>query len=120
TPSAGRPPLLIYREESCLLDALAGRTCPRHSGRCPIEGEESGKSAKTPPGGLPILRSKSIPQPDGSARTVFEVVSLVRDLAPPPPPPAHPPADFLPGLRRVEIAFVIDTTASMQSTIDAA
>src|SRR5581483_683575 len=70
--------------------------------------------------GMPILQSKSIPQPDGSTRTIFEVASLVRDLAPPPPPPTEPPADLLPSLRRVEIAFAIDTTASMQATIDAA
>ena len=122
TPTAGRPPLVIYREEPCLLDFLAGRLCPRHQGRCPVEGEETGRTPKASPMGLPILQSKSIPQPDGSARTVFEVASLVRDLAPPPPPPAPAqlPADFLPGLRRVEIAFVIDTTASMQATIDAA
>src|SRR6185503_6133209 len=68
----------------------------------------------------PILRSRSIPQPGGAARTVFEVASLVRDRAPAPPPPAQPPADMLPALRRVDIAFVIDTTASMQATIDAA
>jgi hypothetical protein len=32
TPRANRPALAIYREESCLLDSLAGRACPRHRG----------------------------------------------------------------------------------------
>ncbi|HEX8200538.1 MAG TPA: vWA domain-containing protein [Isosphaeraceae bacterium] len=127
TPRAGRPALVIYREEPCLLDALAGRICPRHEGRCPIEGEEAPAEAAGAAGdamaatlGLPILQSRSIPQPDGTARTVFEVASLVRDQAPPPPPPAQPTPDLLPLLRRIDIAFVIDTTASMQGTIDAA
>jgi hypothetical protein len=69
---------------------------------------------------MPILQSRAIPEPDGSERTIFEVASLVRDVAPPPPPPAQPPPDLLPALRHVYIAFVIDTTASMQATIDAA
>jgi hypothetical protein len=118
TPRAGRPALVIYREEACLLDTLAGRLCPRHHGRCPTEGEEAGRTGKAPALGMPILRSKAIPQADGTSRTIFEVASLVRDLAPPAPPPAEPPPDLLPALRRVEIAFVIDTTASMQATID--
>src|SRR5947209_3257529 len=41
TPRAGRPALSIYRVESCLLDSLAGRPCPRHHGRCPTAGEEA-------------------------------------------------------------------------------
>jgi hypothetical protein len=125
TPRAGRPALVIYREESCLLDSLAGRVCPRHHGRCPTEGEEASsratsKVAEPTALGMPILGSRAIPEPDGSTRTIFEVASLVRDQAPPPPPPALPPPDLLPALRRVYIAFVIDTTASMQATIDAA
>ena len=124
TPRAGRPALLIYREESCLLDSLAGRRCPRHHGRCPTEGEEAASATKRADGvptalGMPILQSRAIPEPDGSTRTIFEVASLVRDAAPPAPPPDLPPPDLLPALRRVYIAFVIDTTASMQATIDA-
>jgi hypothetical protein len=131
TPRAGRPALVIYREESCLLDALAARLCPKHHGRCPTEGEEAPEMNERSPApaqgtggvatalGMPILQSRSIPEPDGSTRTIFEVASLVRDQAPPPPPPAAPPADLLPALRRVYVAFVIDTTASMQGTIDA-
>ena len=90
TPRAGRPALVIYRAESCLLDALAGRLCPRHHGRCPTEGEEAarGRPAPTTALGMPILQSRSIPEPDGSTRTIFEVASLVRDEAPPAPPPA--------------------------------
>ena len=121
TPRAGRPALVIYRSENCLLDALAGRLCPRHRGRCPTEGEEAARGAEgaTTALGMPILQSRAIPEPDGSTRTIFEVASLVRDEAPPAPPPAQPPPDLLPALRRVYIAFVIDTTASMQATIDA-
>jgi hypothetical protein len=125
TPRSGRPPLVIYREEDCLLDRLAQRACRRHAGRCPTEGEEgqaggmAGDAAGSPALGMPILASREIPLPDGSTRTIFEVASLVRDLAPIPVPVAPPP-DLLPALRRIEIAFVIDTTASMQATIDAA
>ncbi|RUL86832.1 VWA domain-containing protein [Tautonia sociabilis] len=124
TPRVGRPPLVIYRERSCLLDAIADRDCPRHDGPCPVEGEESDGSAdpegEAPALGLPILSSVSIPQPDGRDRTIFEVASLVADRSPPPPPPAEPPEHLRRLLRRVDIAFVIDTTASMQSYIEAA
>lgn len=123
TPREGRPPLVIFREEPCLLDALAGRTCPRHGGHCPTEGQESDETPvqeAASPLGLPILQSRAIPQPDGTTRTIFEVASLVRDRPPPPPPPEEPPADLRPALRQVYIALVIDTTASMQATIDAA
>ena len=41
--------------------------------------------ADAPVLGLPILRSESIPQPDGPDRDVFEVASLVADRAPRPP-----------------------------------
>ena len=92
----------------------ARRTMPDRGGR---GGTAHGQATAL---GMPILQSKSIPEPDGSTRTIFEVASLVRDLAPPPPPPSEPPADLLPALRRVEIAFAIDTTASMQATIVAA
>ncbi|WP_020465659.1 vWA domain-containing protein [Singulisphaera acidiphila] len=119
TPGQGRPPLVIYREEACLLDVLAHRPCSRHPGHCPTEGEERTDGSKTPALGMPILATRAIPLPDGSTRTIFQVASLVRDLAPPPPPPAAPPKNLLPALRRVDIAFVIDTTASMQATIDA-
>lgn len=135
TPASGRPPIAIFREASCLLDLLAHRKCPRHAGQCPTEGEERspGRSQGEDGGsgqgrsptrlrtlGMPILASRAIPQPDGSTRTIFQVASLVRDEAPPPAPPAAPPRDLLPLLRRVEVAFVIDTTASMQATIAAA
>jgi hypothetical protein len=122
TPRRGRPPLVIYREESCLLDVLARRTCPRHRGRCPTEGEEAaaGSGTTAPALGMPILKSRALHQADGSTRTVFRVASLVRDQGRPKPPPPAPPAELLPALRQVDIAFVIDTTASMQATIDAA
>lgn len=121
TPRQGRPPLAIYREESCLLDLLAHRPCPKHAEPCPTEGEEQEipGAGQTPALGMPILASRAIPLPDGSTRTIFRVASLVRDEAPPPPPPAAPPEDLLPSLRRVDVAFVIDTTASMQATIEA-
>ena len=120
-PRGGRPALVLYREESCLLDALAGRTCPKHSGgRCPIEGEEAERpnDADTPAAGMPILQSKAIPQPGGSTRTFFEVASLVHDRAAP-RAPREPSRDMLPALRRIDVAFVIDTTASMQASLDA-
>ncbi len=123
TPRNGRAPLVLYREDACLLDALAGRACPRHKAGCPTEGEEpedtSGATAPSPLG-LPILRTVAIPEADGTSRTIFEVASLVRDRPPPPPPPEVPPADLRPALRQVYIAIVIDTTASMQGSIDAA
>ncbi len=116
-----RPPLVIYREPGCLLDAMAGRTCPHHKGGCPIEGEELAASNRGEESsfGLPILTSKEIPQPDRSTRTIYQVASLVRDQAPY-VPPETPPPDWMPDLRKVYIAFVIDTTASMQASIDAA
>ncbi|WP_169976188.1 vWA domain-containing protein [Tautonia rosea] len=127
TSRAARPPLVIYRDRSCLLDALAGRRCPDHGDACPIEGEEpetetsdDQRPLAEPTLGLPILSSDSIPQPDGSNRTIFEVASLVADRAPPPPPPSEPP-DFLKrSLRQMYLAVVIDTTASMQASIDSA
>lgn len=118
TARHGRPPLVIFRDESCLRNDLAHRECPRHKGQCPTEGEERPGGPDVAAFGMPILSSRAVPQSDGSERTVFQVASLVRDAAPPPPPPAVPPNNLLPALRRVEIAFVIDTTKSMQQTID--
>jgi hypothetical protein len=120
TPSKDRPRLLIYRDKVCLLDALAQRTCPRHQGACPLEGEEQQLTVadRTPAAGLPILSSVEIPEPDGTRRTIFEVASLVRDLAPL-PIPQEPPPDLRPALKRIYIAFAIDTTRSMQASLDA-
>ncbi len=101
TPRDGRPRLVIYRDESCLVDALAGRTCPRHSGRCPTEGEEppdsaapAGSSTEGPPLGFPILRSKSV-----GGGVIYEVASLVKDQAGAPILPKEPPADLRPYLK---------------------
>jgi hypothetical protein len=118
TPREGRPELVLYRERTCLLEALAGRTCPEHQGHCPVEGEERGDAGTNPAAGLPILGSWAVPLPDGSTRTVFEVASLVRDQAPI-RAPERLPASFQDALRAVNVAFVIDTTASMQASIDA-
>ncbi len=125
TPRSGRPPLAIYREERCLVARLEGKLCPAHGRDCPTEGEEpAGPDASAgvpvadgppPPLGFPILRSKAV---DG--RTLFEVASLVRDRAPGPILPPEPPPDLRGYLKVVDVAFVIDTTASMQGTIDAA
>ncbi|WP_152051665.1 vWA domain-containing protein [Tautonia marina] len=124
TPNRSRPPLVIYRNRSCLLDALAGRRCLDHGESCPIEGEEpepaTDPSDSDPTLGLPILSSASIPQPDGSTRTIFEVASLVADRAPPPPPPSEPPEFLKRSLRQMYLAVVIDTTASMQASIESA
>jgi von Willebrand factor type A domain len=116
-----RPPLTLFRERSCLLDFLAHRTCAVHERDCPIEGELAVATTPNPepPLGLPILNSESIPQPDGKARTILEVASLVEDRAPPPPPPARPPDALARLLRRLDVAFVIDSTASMQTSIEA-
>lgn len=122
TPRAGRPPLAIYRDESCLIDALAGRTCSRHGGPCPLEGEEPAEPSSDPrsvgegpPLGFPILSSKSV-----EGRVIHEVASLVKDQAMAPILPKEPPPDLRPYLKVVYVAFAIDTTASMQSTIEAA
>ena len=124
TPPEGRPPAGDLPGAPCLLDALAGRSCPLHpDGPCPIEGEEPSGStggADAPVLGLPILRSEAIPQPSGPDRVVFEVASLVRDRPPEAPLPAEPPDDLKRLLKRIDIAFVIDTTASMESYIEAA
>ena len=122
TPRAGRPPLVLYRESSCLLDDLAGRVCPRHGGRCPTEGEETGQPQRdtdVPTLGFPILATRAIPQPNGTTLSIFEVASLVNDQAPT-PTKRQPSPELMRALRRVNVAFVIDTTASMQATIDAA
>ena len=119
TSRAGRPPLRIYRDEACLVDALAGRTCVRHGGRCPLEGEEpaheAGSPGEAPPLGFPILASKSV-----EGRVIHEVASLVKDSATAPILPSEPPPDLRPYLKAVYVAFAIDTTASMQATIDEA
>ena len=114
TPDRSRPRLRIYREEACAGAVAASGTCPRHGDRCPLEGEEAEGPVAATPLGLPILRTVTTP-----AGTVFEVASLVSDRAPA-IPPAAPPADLRPLLNRVWVAFVVDTTASMQAAIDAA
>jgi len=119
TARVGRPPLAIYRDESCLVDALSGRVCPRHGGRCPLEGEEPAEATASPgeppPLGFPILRSKSV---DG--RVIHEVASLVKDQASAPILPTEPPPDLRPFLKVVYVAFAIDTTKSMGQPIEEA
>ncbi len=122
TARAGRPPLILFRDPSCLLDSLAGRVCPRHSGRCPTEGEESSRvpiAGELTILGFPILATRSIPQPDGSTLSIHEVASLVNDQAPV-TTKREPSLELMRALRRVNVAFVIDTTASMQATIESA
>ncbi|MBX6316753.1 MAG: VWA domain-containing protein, partial [Isosphaeraceae bacterium] len=83
TRRAGRPLLVIYREESCLRTALEGRTCVEHGQACPIEGQEpeGPESPSDATLGLPILQTRSIPGADGRPQTIFEVASLVWDRA---------------------------------------
>ena len=120
TPRAGRPPLVIYQGPECASATAEGRACRLHPSGCPTEGEESaspgqGPGDGVPTLGLPILASRSV-----EGRTIFEVASLVRDSATTPVLPAEPPPDLRPYLKVVDVAFVIDSTASMQATIDAA
>ena len=121
SPREGRPAVVVYAEKLCLLDFLAGRSCPRHAVRCPTEGEEADASDNAPPPalGLPILMTESIPQPDGSHRTIHEVATPVRDMAAP-VAPSEPSADLRPLLQTVYLSVTIDTTASMGATIAAA
>jgi hypothetical protein len=121
TPRTGRPPLRIFRDEDCLLDSLSGRLCLRHGSNCPLEGEEpaspsgGGGEDDRPPLGFPILTTKQV-----NGRVIYEVASLVKDQAAAPIMPAELPPDLRPSLKAVYVAFAIDTTASMQSTIEAA
>lgn len=124
TSKPDRPPLVIYSEEPCARAAATGQACQKHAkGRCPTEGADepsksSAEAAKRPLG-LPILKSESVPGPDGKARTLFEVASLVRDRAPPPRPKTLPD-DLRAAIKQVNITLCIDTTSSMQPSIDAA
>lgn len=118
---ARKTPLRIYRERGCLIAALEGKPCPGHAGgTCPMEAEEPPQSA---PGGnsllgMPVLSSRTATAADGTSRNIHEVACLVRDLAPL-PPPTEPPPELVQPLRQVYIAFVVDTTQSMQGPIAA-
>ncbi|HWE36996.1 MAG TPA: vWA domain-containing protein [Isosphaeraceae bacterium] len=123
TAKPDRPPLVIYTEEPCARAAASGQVCAKHAGRCPTEGTDkpskaSADAAKRPLG-LPILRSEAAPGPDGKDQTLFEVASLVRDRAPPSRPKTLPD-DLRAAIKQIDIALCIDTTSSMQPSIDAA
>ncbi|MHC5543040.1 hypothetical protein ACYOEI_32870 [Singulisphaera rosea] len=77
TPREGRPPIVVFAEEPCLIDSLGGRTCSRHPAGCPTEGEEGASASASSSLGMPILRSREVQPSSGPARTVFEVASLV-------------------------------------------
>lgn len=118
TPRKGRPRLIIYRDRPCAADAAAGRACPRHGDGCPAQGEEPGAApddSAAPPLGMPILASV-----EEAGHTLFEVAGLVKDAPPAPIRPADPPPDLRGYLRAVDVAFVVDTTASMGGSIAAA
>ncbi len=118
TARKGRPRLVIYRDEACLVDSVEGRVCPRHGGSCPTQGEEPGSGdddSKPPPLGMPILSTAEV-----GGHTLFEVASLVKDAPSQQIRPTEPPPDLRGYLRAVDVAFVVDTTASMQGSIDAA
>ena len=118
TVRKGRPRLVIYRDQACAGDAAVGRVCPRHGTNCPTQGEEpvaAPDDSEAPPLGMPILRTAEV---DG--KTVFEVASLVKDAPPEPIRPTEPPPDLRGYLKVVDVAFVIDTTASMGRSIDSA
>ena len=122
TPRGQRAqPLRVYRDRECLLDQLAGRGCSRHGrGRCPIEAEEPEQSTGSgeTPLGMPVLASEVIPLPEGTSRSIHEVAVLVRDLLPL-PAPTEPPVELRQPLKQVYLAFVVDTTQSMQAPIEA-
>jgi len=118
TARRGRPRLVIYRDEACAGDAAQGKVCPRHRGACPTQGEEPVEAAsdtEAPPLGMPILATVAV-----EGRTLFEVASLVKDAPPEPIRPTEPPPDLRGYLRVVDVAFVVDTTASMGGSIAAA
>ena len=118
TARRGRPRLVIYRDRRCAGAAAADQACPEHGSGCPTQGEEpvaAPDDSTAPPLGMPILATAEV---DG--RTVFEVASLVKDAPPEPIRPAEPPPDLRGYLRVVDVAFVIDTTASMGRSIAAA
>ena len=118
TPRSGRPPIVIFEQEECRAASVSGRNCLRHAGKCPTVGEESAESADASNSvlGWPILRTKTLGGTAGAQRIdLLEVAPLVNDR---PPAPTEPPADLRPALQTVYVAFVVDTTASMQSTID--
>ncbi len=111
TARAGRPSLVLYEKEECARARGDGVACPTHKGGCPTLGEErAGQAAFA--GGFPILRTVR-----NGRTTVYEVASLVKQEGAIGPPKQIPP-ELLSQIRQVSIAFVIDTTASMQATID--
>lgn len=123
TPDSDRPRLRIYRDRTCLLASLESSACPEHPEICPTEGEEStaetDSSAKPTTAGLPILTIRPADGDGLPGVTTFEVASLVQDRAPA-MQPDRPPADLVPYLERVYVAFAIDSTASMRASIEAA
>ena len=124
TDRRGRPRLVIYRDQACLIDAAEGRACPRHRDSCPTQGEEPtegvSNNLKGDPAGLPTLGMPILTTTEVGGHTLFEVAGLVKDAPPEPIRPTEPPPDLRGYLRAVDVAFVVDTTASMQGSIDAA
>ena len=116
TNRTSRPSIEIYGEQTCLSAALNGRVCPRHGGRCPTEIENGSENSTSPRFGWPILSYATIPA-SGSMRIVDEVALLPSEVV---PTEAERLAPLRPALRHVYVAFVIDTTASMKPTIEAA
>lgn len=120
TPPGQRPPLRLYRERECLIAALGGVPCPRHGSNCPTEGQEADSPGQSSGAGLPILQTERAPDQGGSQpQTIFEVASLVQDQAPL-APPTRLPAEMIAALKQLNVVFVVDTTASMQASLDAA
>ncbi len=118
TARRGRPRLVIYRDQACASDAARGMRCPRHSSNCPTQGEEpvnAPNDTAAPPLGMPILQTV-----EADGQTLFEVASLVKDAPSEQIRPTEPPPDLRGYLRVVDVAFVIDTTASMGGSINAA
>lgn len=112
------PDSTMFAERSCLLDDLAGRTCPKHPSGCPRAVMPRKAGPAKVPMGLPVLQSASIPQPEGPDRTIFEVVSPVRERGA--MPDVQLTSDDQASLRDVYIAIVMATSPSMTLSIEKA
>ncbi len=116
TARSTRPGTELYVDRSCLASAVSGRPCPRHTGHCPGEVEDSDGGASGAGSLWAILDIATVPGGAGEPRTIYEVAPILAEETVTEPERLVP---LRPALRQVFIAFVIDTTASMQPAIEA-